>query len=164
MIRTIQIGGQTVEINSSAGWLYSYRNRFGHDILPDIMPILESVLNAVASIAEESKGEFSDETILSAMNNDALVDAFIKMAGMEVVTVFNIFWAMAYNADKSIKGPEEYFNEFETFPLDTIVPEVFKAIVESSVSSKNAQRLLRHLDAVSPSGSKQSRSQESTEA
>lgn len=145
MIRKIEFDGNAVEINSSAGWLYAYRNRFGHDILPDIMPIIESVLSAVASMLQESGGEINEKTIMQAVENDAVVDAFIKMAGMEVVTVYNIFWAMAYNADKTIKGPEDYFNEFERFPVDEIVPELFNSIIDSSVSSKNAERLLQGL-------------------
>lgn len=145
MIKTIMLEDHPVEVNSSMGWLFAYRNRFGHDILPDLMPIIESVLQAISSVLEESQGEMNEKTIAQAMNNDALVDAFIKMAGMEIVTVFNIFWAMAYNADKKIEAPEEYFNRFDCFPVDVVVPELFTAIVESSVSSKNAERLLQSI-------------------
>jgi len=152
-----------MEINSSVGWLYAYRKRFGHDILPDLMPLVESVLAAMASILEESQGKISAETIKDAVNNDALIDAFIKMAGMEIITVYNILWAMAYNADRSIPGPDEYFNRFETLPIDVIVPELFYAVVDSSVSSKNAERLLGRLKKAIPSDSTSSPSQESIE-
>lgn len=145
MIRTINIEGQKADINSSAGWLYVYRNQFGHDILPDLMPVIESVIGAIASVLEESGGVFNEKTLAKAMNNDALVDAFIKMAGMQVLTIFNIFWAMAKNADGTIPGPEDYFNSFDRFPVDEIVPELFYAIVDSSVSSKNATRLLQRI-------------------
>lgn len=154
MVKTIVIDEKEIEINTSAGWLYKYRNRFGHDILPDLMPIIESVLTAIGSILEETGGIFDKKSIGVAMNNDALVDAFIKMAGMEVITLYNIFWAMAANQNKTIAGPEDYFNQFERFPLDEIIPEMFKAIVDSSVSSKNAERLLTSI--------KEMRTQEST--
>ena len=163
MIRTIEFDGQAIEVNSSAGWLFAYRNRFGHDILPDLMPIIESVLGAIASLIEESNGEANAETIRKAMNDDMLVDAFVKMAGMELTTVYQILWAMAYNADKSIKGPEEYFNGFDALPLDIIAPELFTAIVESSVSSKNAKRLLGGLKTLRRSESTLSTSQEPSE-
>ncbi|MBR3171298.1 MAG: hypothetical protein IKF22_08640 [Lachnospiraceae bacterium] len=163
MIREVTIEDKTVEINSSAGWLYKYRSRFGHDILPDLMPILESVLAAGASVLQESGGEINEQTIMAALDNDALVDAFIKVSGMETLTVLNIFWAMAANADKSIASPEEYFNQFDVFPMDVIVPALFTAVVESSVSSKNAERLLTKIRELSPSDWTQSRSQESIE-
>lgn len=151
MIKRIEIDEKTVEINSSAGWLYVYRNRFGHDILPDLMPIVESILAALASVIEETGGEINEKTFMTAVNNDSVVDAFIKMAGMEVVTVFNIFWAMAYNADKTIKGPEDYFNEFDRFPVDEIVPELLRVIIDSSVSTKNAERLLNAMKSLTQS-------------
>lgn len=163
MIRKLEFEGQSLEINSSVGWLYAYRNRFGHDILPDLMPLVESILAAVASILEESKGTVSADTIRDAFNNDSFIDAFIKIAGMEVITVYNILWAMAYNADKSIPGPDEYFNRFEKLPVDVILPDLFYAIVDSSVSSKNAERLLGRLKKAIPSESISSPSQESTE-
>lgn len=142
MIRKIEFENQSIEIESSAGWLYAYRRQFGHDILPDVMPVIESILKAIAGVVESSGGVFNEKTIAEAVENDSLIDAFVKMAGMEVTTVFNIVWAMAYNKDKTISGPEEYFNEFEIFPIDIVLPEIFMAVVDSSVSSKNAQRLL----------------------
>lgn len=145
MKKEIMFGTHPVEINSSAGWLYVYREQFGHDILPDLMPIVESVINAIGSVVQESGGEVSNKTILDAMNNETLVDAFIKLAGMEVVTVYNILWAMAKNADDAVESPRRFFNEFETVPMDAVIPELFKTIIESSVSPKNAKSLLQNL-------------------
>lgn len=145
MIKTIQIDDRSVEINTSAGWFYEYKENFGHDILPDIMPVLESVLNATASILNESGGEFSQKDILNAMNNDFLVDAFIKMAGLEIITMYNIFWAMAKNANRKIEQPRNYFNDFDVFPMDEVLPQMFEGIVESSISSKNAKSLLEKI-------------------
>lgn len=163
MIREIKIEDKKIEIDSSAGWLYEYRDRFGHDILPDIMPIIESVLAAGISVLQESGGEVNEKTIMDALNNDALVEAFIKVSGMETLTIFNIFWAMAYNANDKIQRPKEFFNQFERFPLDIVVPALFYTIIDSSISSKNAERLLTRLRELSPSDWTQSRSQESKE-
>ena len=165
MIKTILIDDRSVEVNTSAGWFYKYREQFGHDILPDLMPLLESVLNATASILKESAGGLNSENMLKMMDNDALVDAFIKMAGMEILTMYNIFWAMAKNNDAAIPRPEEYFNSFETFPMDDILPFMFEGIVESSISSKNAKSLLekiRKLRRENRSALTESQSQEST--
>lgn len=145
MIKTIQIDDRSVEINTSAGWFYEYRENFGHDILPDIMPILESVLNATASVLSESGGKFNEKEILKAMNNELLVDAFIKMAGLEIITMYNIFWAMAKNANRKIEQPRDYFNDFDVFPMDEILPQMFVGIVDSSISSKNAKSLLEKI-------------------
>lgn len=145
MIKTIEFEGQKVELNTSAGWLFAYRNRFGHDIFPDLMPIIESIVGAIAIMLENGEAEVTPDGIKNLMNDDAITDAFIKLAGMEITTIYQVLWAMAYNADKSIGGPEDFFNSFEKFPLDVIIPELFTAIVESSVSSKNGERLLNGL-------------------
>lgn len=145
MIKTIEFEGQKVELNTSAGWLFVYRNRFGHDIFPDLMPIIESIVGAIATMLENGEAEVTPDSIKDLMNDDTITDAFIKLAGMEITTVYQVLWAMAYNADKSIGGPEDFFNSFEKFPLDVIIPELFTAIVESSVSSKNGERLLNGL-------------------
>ena len=145
MIKTIEFEGQKVELNTSAGWLFVYRNRFGHDIFPDLMPIIESIVGAIATMLENGEAEVTPDSIKKLMNDDTITDAFIKLAGMELTTVYQVLWAMAYNADKSIGGPEDFFNSFEKFPLDVVIPELFTAIVESSVSSKNVERLLNGL-------------------
>ena len=145
MIKTIEFEGQKVELNTSAGWLFAYKNRFGHDIFPDLMPIVESVVGALASLLESGETEINAGNVKGLMDDETITDAFIKLAGMEITTIYQVLWAMAYNADKSIGGPEDFFNSFEKFPLDVIIPELFTAIVESSVSSKNGERLLNGL-------------------
>ena len=82
----------------------------------------------------------------------ALVEKFgFGLLASYLVINHNIFWSMAYNKDNSIPAPEEYINSFEKFPVDEVVPELLKAIIESSVSSKNAQRLLQRIEQVSTS-------------
>lgn len=164
MIKTVQFEGHSVEINTSAGWLFVYRRQFGRDILPDIMPVIESILAAVAELLEDSKtNEISLKEIAEATQTGVLVDAFTKLAGMELMTMYQVFYAMAKNADKGIQPPEEYFNSFDIFPLDIILPEMFASIVESSISSKNSKSLLEMIRKRTRSTSIGSSSQPSTE-
>lgn len=141
MIKTITTDERSFEINSSAGWLYEYRNRFGHDILPDIMPVIESVLSAAATLLDGK--EIDTQKLAEAIESDEMVDAFIKLSGLEIVTMYNIIWAMAKNADDKTPAPKDFYNGFESFPIDIVLPEVFEAIVKSSISQKNAARLLQ---------------------
>ena len=145
MKKTVQFDGHQVEVDTSAGWFYEYMEQFGHDIMPDIMPIIESVMAAVVSVLKESGGTFTEKSIMQAMDNDALVDAFIKLSGMQYLTVLNIFWAMAKNADAGIPEPKRWYKQLGTFPADTMLPELLRLIVDSSVSSKNAKSLLEKI-------------------
>lgn len=146
MIKRLEIEGKPVELNSSAGWLYVYRNQFGRDILPDVMPMIESFLTlAIDVMKSNGDGELDIDTMIQFADEDRLDDIFARFAGMETITLLGIFWALAKNANKSIKQPEEFFNDFEILPLDEIIPEVFHLIIESSLSSKNSKSLLDQL-------------------
>lgn len=139
MKKEIKIGEQTVEINSSAGWFFDYREQFGHDIMPDLMPILEAILGALGELPDAEELVLTDEIV------GKIIDA---LATAEIITVYNIAWAMAHNADENIERPKEWVNKFDSFPLDETVPELIRAALESSISSKNARSLLQKMDEI----------------
>lgn len=140
MIKTINLEGQPVEINSSLGWLFCYREQFGHDILPDLLPLLDAALGALAEIYDGDE----DINIFEKLDEETVNRIIVALSSLEVLTVANILWAMAKNAGET-RRPEEWVNDFEVFPLDIVVPETFKVLIESSVSSKNSQRLLQRI-------------------
>ena len=136
MIKEINISeNQKIKLNASLGWVLRYRAQFGHDILPDLLPMLESGLVLVGGAMDES-GELEWRKLLDF---DTVSSAMISFAGAEFTTALNIIWAMAKNADDSI--PFEWANQFENFPLDQIVPEVLDAVINTVVSEKNRKRL-----------------------
>lgn len=169
MLRTINLAGRDVELNTSMGWLYVYRNQFGRDILPDVMPILEAVISGLgemsAALIEDGAGnkKIDAEAARQLMDSDAIVDMFVKLSGMELTTIFNMFWAMAKNKDASIPGPIEYMNTFDRLPVDELAPAMLYMILDSSVSEKNAKRLLPSVAKVIPSVLTPSPSPEQTE-
>lgn len=141
MIKQIKIDkDHSVTLNSAAGWFFVYREQFSHDILPDILPAIEGVLSASIKVIQNMDG-VNVKDIAGAIDDSILTDFFINLSGFEFTTVLQIFWAMAKTADDDIAPPEIYFSQFDTFPLDTILPKVFKMVLESSVSTKNAKRL-----------------------
>lgn len=145
MIKTIEINEeQKFDVNSAAGWLFIYRSQFGHDILPDLLPMIEGIASAAINVVPQidTKGKEVDvNTVLSHLDMADVSELIYSFAGLESVTIIDILWAMAKNADKSIETPETWINQFEVFPLDTIIPELFELIIKSSVSSKNAKSL-----------------------
>ena len=167
MRRTISIENHSIEVDTSMGWLFVYRSTFGHDVLPDLMPLIEAALAGLAEIfgskVIREDHTIDPEKVMELMDADALVDMLVKMAGMELTTVLQIFWAMAKNARRDLPAAEIFYAGLERFPMDEIIPGLFYAIVESSVSSKNASSLLAKLRERIPSLSMWSQSQESTE-
>lgn len=162
MIKTIKINKeQSVTLNSAAGWFLVYREQFGRDILPDIMPMIEGLLTAGINALKNMDGT---HFTLDMIDNDVLTDFFINISGLESVTVMQIVWAMAKNADDDTAPPELWFNQFDVFPFDVVIPKVLRLIIDSSVSSKNAKRLLDLLKTTAGSISNSSSSLVSTEA
>lgn len=150
MIKTIRLNkDQSIELNSSMGWLLVYRETFGHDILPDVMPIIESGLSMAIELLQGSTvnvnkdgAEIDINEIISNIDSGILSSFFINLSGLETTSIMQIVWAMAKNANDDIPNMIEYYNGFDTFPLDVIMPKVVRAIIDSTVSSKNAKRLL----------------------
>ena len=136
-----QIEGQSVVLDSSTGWLFVYRDYFGRDILPDLLPALEAVLHTISNTVGVLEGD-SVEDIVKALTSDDVIDGlFIDLTGAELTTVLNIFWSMAKNEDASIPEPQTFYKQFERFPVDEILPRMFSQIVNSCISSKNLESL-----------------------
>lgn len=142
MEKTIKIGKVPVKLNNNIGWLRAYRNQFGHDILPTLMPIAASVLDLLGALIDENGTANIDiASLIKAADSDKMIDAVIHASGFEVVELINIVWALAKCADPDVPDPETWEKQFEVFPLDTVVPEVAKLIISGTVSSKNVKRL-----------------------
>lgn len=126
-------------LSNNAGWLYEYRDQFGHDIVPDIMPIVSAVLKALKELSAFT-GKPVTEAI-KGLDEDVVEDTLIELAGLQSVDLINIVWAMAKCADDEIDEPRKWIRQFETFPLDVIVPKVWTLVLEGFVSSKNLKSL-----------------------
>ena len=144
MKKIIEINeGQPIEIDSSLGWLFCYREQFGHDIMPDLLPLLDAALGALNELGEESN-------VVEMLDEEAVGRIIVALSSLEFVTVINILWAMNKNAG-GMQNPKEFVNQFDVFPMDIVVPELFRVIVESSVSSKNSESLLKKIPVFSHS-------------
>lgn len=135
------IENQSVVLDSSTGWLFVYRDYFGRDILPDLLPALEAVLHTISNAVGVLEGD-KIEDIIKALASDEVIDGlFIDLTGAELTTILNIFWSMAKNEDMTIEEPDKFFKKFDVFPVDEILPKMFAQIVNSCVSSKNLESL-----------------------
>ena len=119
-----------------------YRDQFGKDIVPALMPVLASMIEGVSSvIAEAGADKIEIESFATAIEGRSM-DILLPMFQVEFVdTIINVTWAMAKAADENIDPPKRWVRQFETFPLDVIVPAVYELIFKGFVSSKNLKRL-----------------------
>ena len=142
MEKVINIGEHEVKLNNNVAWTMEYRDQFGKDIVPALMPVLASMIEGVSTvIAESGKAEISISDLAEAIQGKSL-DVLLPMFQVEFVdTIINVTWAMAKAANENIEPPKRWVRQFDEFPLDVIVPEVFELIFKGFVSSKNLERL-----------------------
>lgn len=142
MEKTIKIGKTPVKLNNNIGWLRAYRSQFGRDILPSIMPLVATLLDVMGALLdEEGTANVSVASLIKAADSDKMLDAVIHASTFEAVEIVNITWALAKCANDDIDDPETWEKQFDVFPLDTVVPAIWKLVIEGLVSSKNLKRL-----------------------
>lgn len=146
MIKTIKLDKEnSIKINTSARWYTIYREQFGHDIFAQLLPFVASVADIFANIAGNIAECGTIEEALASIDENDISSALSELAAVEITALYNIIWAMSVNAayrdGSEILAPGEWQDKFDVFPLDIVLPEVGKAIVQSSVSAKNLRRL-----------------------
>lgn len=115
MEKIINIGEKKVKFKTSGAFALTYKAQFKRDPIADVMKLFKGI-NNIQKVEEEFNYENID---------------------MEVF--FNMTWVLAKTADKNIKAPLEWFEEFDSFPIMEVLPEILELIGVSfgtSVKSK----------------------------
>ena len=143
MEKIVKIGKQEVRLNNNVAWTMEYRDQFGKDILPAIMPLLASMIEGVSTVVAEAggSGELTTSSMAEALEGRAM-EVLLPMFQAEFVDLaINVTWSMAKVADESIDPPKRWVRQFDEFPLDVVGPAVFDMVLKGFVSSKNLKRL-----------------------
>lgn len=167
MEKIIKIGKKEVKLNNNVAWTMEYRDQFGRDIVPALMPIVASIMEGTAALLSESDGKEIAVTDLASAIEGRSMEIMLPLFQVEFVDVIiNVTWAMAKAADEDIDPPKRWVRQFDEFPLDVVLPAVYDLIVKGFVSSKNLKRLKgigNSLKKLQPSLSMTSSSPESNE-
>ena len=143
MEKVIKIGSNEVRLSNNVAWVMEYRDQFGKDILPAIMPLITTVSEGISTVLSEAGTDITIESLSEAINGRAM-DVLLPLYQAEFVDlVINVAWAMAKAADEDIDPPKKWVRQFDTFPLDVVGPAIFELVVKGFVSSKNLTRLKR---------------------
>ena len=143
MRQTITIGDKSLTLDNNLGWALAYRDQFGRDVIPAIMPLVAGALDIAGGLLEET-GKTKDVTIkdvLGILDGDRFMDAIVHLGSVEITDFINIVWALAKCADDDIPEPRTWIRQFDTFPMDVVAPAVFSLIAKGMISGKNLERL-----------------------
>lgn len=115
MEKVLNIGGKQIKMKSTAGTMMRYRNNFNRDFIKDLVK-----LQAKLSDKLEKGQEF-----------EALdLDIFEKIA-----------WCMAKTADNSIPDIENWLDEFDTFDIMQVLPELMNLLVANMEQINDKKKL-----------------------
>ncbi len=142
MEKTIKIGDIDVRLNNNAAWCMEYKDQFGRDILPTLLPVIASAAEGLASVLENKKDmDISVQDLAEAVEGRTM-EILVPMFQVEFNDVIiGVTWALAKCADEDIPEPKRWIRQFDSFPLDVIVPEVYELVITGFTSSKNLKRL-----------------------
>lgn len=116
MEKTLNIDGKDVRFKSTAGTLMRYRMNFGRDLIKDIAK-LEKRYKSV----ENGEDEFEIYDL----------EMFEKIA-----------WAMAKTADNNIKDIEKWLDDFESFSIMVILPEIMDLLIANMKQEQESKKKL----------------------
>ena len=140
MIKTIKISNdKDLTISNNLAWAMIYKSQFGHDIVPDIMPIVSAVTKLLGEVGKMAGKDVAE--VLKDLDGDTIQSALIELCALQFTDFINLTWAMAKANDDDIETPEKWVREFDQFPVDIIAPAVFDLLLKGLVSSKNLKSL-----------------------
>ena len=155
MEKTIKIDKETsLRLSNNIGWLMEYQSQFDKDVLETLEPAAMAVVGLYSSINEVAREQnVSAADVIRTLDPDLLRDAVIDLSGLGAVDVINIIWSMAKAADDDIEEPRIWARQFETFPLDKILPEVVNMVLSGLITTKKLKGLQEMTRALEPSPS-----------
>ena len=142
MEKLIKIDSKTsFKASNNNDWLFFYRDQFGKDITPMLIPVLNAGINLVINLLKSTGGAKVTSETLKELDPDSITDALYTLAGFETFDIINIAWAMAKAADEDIDEPRTWARSLGKFPVDIIGPAIFELAADCLISSKNLKRL-----------------------
>lgn len=140
MNKTIKISkDKELVISNNLAWAMIYKSQFGHDIVPDIMPIVSAITKLLGELSKANGTDVA--SVLKSLDGDSVQDALIELCALQFTDFINLTWAMAKANDDDIEAPDKWVRQFDHFPIDVIAPAVFDLLLKGLVSSKNLKSL-----------------------
>lgn len=140
MVKTIKLGkDKELTLSNNLAWAMIYKSQFGHDIVPDIMPIISALSKLFGELGKHSGQDVA--TMLREMDGDIIEDALIQLCAIQFTDFVNLVWTLAKANDDDIETPDKWVRQFDEFPLDIIAPAVFELLTKGLISSKNLKSL-----------------------
>lgn len=121
MEKIIRIDNKDITFKSTAGTLMRYRNNFGRDLIKDIVALDKKFKTVKSGIAQFEILE---------------LDMFEKIA-----------WSMAKTANNNIPDIEHWLDEFNSFSIMHILPEIMELLIGNLRQENEKKRMIENATA-----------------
>lgn len=147
MKKVITIGDKEVTLSNGIAWALEYRDQFNEDSLQKHIPLVATIGESIATVLSEIEGDTLTATNVSRALQGRVFELLIPLMQTELLdTIINVTWAMAKACDDTLPPPRQWIKQFDEFPLDVIVPEVYGLLISGFVSTKNLKSLSKMKD------------------
>lgn len=119
LTKEIMIDGNPVRFRASALVLRIYRIKFRKDIMQDLVKLKTAYK---ANVEEDVEFEVVDLEIFE-----------------------NVAYTMAYHADNSIGTVDEWLDQFGTFSIYEVLPEILGLWIDNEISTVESKKKLREV-------------------
>lgn len=149
MKKVITIGDKEVTLSNGIAWALEYRDQFNEDPIQKHIPLVATIGESIATVLSEIEGDTLTATNVSRALQGRVFELLIPLMQTELLdTIINVTWAMAKACDDELPPPRQWIKQFDEFPLDIVVPEVYGLLVSGFVSTKNLKSLSKMKDSL----------------
>lgn len=126
MEKTITIDGKQVRLKTTAATPKRFKIQFGRDYFAELLKFAK-ILEPLEKDAKkaESDGGINLKNI-----------SFESLSLLDFDTLYDIVWVLAKSADNSIPDPLSWLDQFDSFPISEILPEIQDLLAHSIKTEK----------------------------
>ena len=156
MEKTIKAGKKSYKLTNKVKWMQVYKNEFGRDIMPMLIPVANAFLEIAVSVMKATGGKSLDMSKAGEVMKDIdiadIQSSMYSLAGLEFTDLLAITWSMARTMDDETADFDTWVDEFvdDLFPVDEIAPTIIEINAKALMSSKNYSRLRKAVESLKP--------------
>ncbi|MEG0732366.1 MAG: hypothetical protein RR470_08230 [Vagococcus sp.] len=128
MEKTITIDGKQVRLKTTAATPKRFKIQFGRDYFAELLKF--------AKVLEPLQTDMKKNEVVAGESINLKNISFESLSLLDFDTLYDIVWVLAKSADNSIPDPLTWLDQFDSFPIAEIMPEIQELLAHSIKTEK----------------------------
>ena len=128
MEKTITIDGKQVRLKTTAATPKRFKIQFGRDYFAELLKF--------AKVLEPLQTDMKKNEVVAGESINLKNISFESLSLLDFDTLYDIVWVLAKSADNSIPDPLNWLDQFDSFPIAEIMPEIQELLAHSIKTEK----------------------------